>query len=256
MHYAQFRMKAVQESPTQPEIHVESGVFAQSSQDSPHALFAPMHYERGYAYPLIVWLHGPGSDESQLLRIMPAVSARNYVAVAPRGTAVPAGDEGVLRHVWDWREGNLEESLQRVFDCIDLAARKFHVSHRRVFIAGFGRGGATAFRIAMTRPDRFAGTLSLCGGIARGGALLGNLPMARRLPVFLTAGRTSRDYGAAEVCEDLRLLHAAGMSVTLRQYPCGQELSAQMLRDVDRWLIEQITAERSAETTPVDRQSA
>ena len=40
----------------------------------------------------------------------------------------------------------------------------------------------------------------------------------------------------------LRLFHAAGLSIVLRQYPCGQELTEQMLRDVDRWIIEQITA--------------
>jgi len=39
----------------------------------------------------------------------------------------------------------------------------------------------------------------------------------------------------------LRLLHSAGMSVTLRVYPGGDELSPQMLADVDRWIIEQIT---------------
>jgi len=40
----------------------------------------------------------------------------------------------------------------------------------------------------------------------------------------------------------LRLLHTAGISVTLRQYPCEHQLSEQMLRDVDRWIMEQITA--------------
>ena len=37
------------------------------------------------------------------------------------------------------------------------------------------------------------------------------------------------------------LFHAAGMSVTLRQYPCGDELTTQMLRDLDVWLMEQVT---------------
>jgi hypothetical protein len=37
-------------------------------------------------------------------------------------------------------------------------------------------------------------------------------------------------------------LHAAGMLVTLRQYPCGHELAPQMLVDVDRWIIEQINS--------------
>ena len=46
------------------------------------------------------------------------------------------------------------------------------------------------------------------------------------------------------VCDDLRLLHTAGMSITLRLYPCAHELSPQMLSDVDRWIIEQITAHK------------
>ena len=65
---------------------VQSGLFATSSQDTVYTLFAPLHYEPGYSYPLIVWLHGHGNDERQLVRIMPLVSMRNYVAVAPRGT--------------------------------------------------------------------------------------------------------------------------------------------------------------------------
>ena len=64
---------------------------------------------------------------------------------------------------------------------------------------------------------------------------------ARKLPVFLASGRDSSEYQAAEVCQDLRLMHSAGMSITLRQYPCGHELTPQMLADVDRWIIEQIT---------------
>jgi hypothetical protein len=38
----------------------------------------------------------------------------------------------------------------------------------------------------------------------------------------------------------LRLLHTAGLSVTLRQCPCGHELLPQMLADVNRWIMEQI----------------
>ncbi len=36
-------------------------------------------------------------------------------------------------------------------------------------------------------------------------------------------------------------MHTAGLSVTLRQYPGGHELQPQVLADVDRWIIEQIT---------------
>ena len=63
-------------------FQVDSASFSTSLLDFPHALFAPLHYASGYAYPLIVWLHGSGSDERQLQRIMPLVSMQNYVAVA------------------------------------------------------------------------------------------------------------------------------------------------------------------------------
>ena len=49
-----------------------------------------------------------------------------------------------------------------------------------------------------------------------------------------------------KVCENLRLFHTAGMSVTLRQYPCGHQLAPQMLRDMDRWIIEQVTSRAEA----------
>ena len=61
------------------------------------------------------------------------------------------------------------------------------------------------------------------------------------MPVFLAVGRDSLDYPPPEACENLRLFHSAGMSVVLRQYPCAQQLTEQMLRDVDRWIIEQVT---------------
>ena len=57
--------------------------------DAPHCLLAPLHYEPNYAYPLLVWLHGPSGDEQELKRIMPLVSLRNYVSLGVRG----AGEE-------------------------------------------------------------------------------------------------------------------------------------------------------------------
>ena len=98
-----------------------------------------------------------------------------------------------------------------------------------------------ALRIALSHPARFAGAVSLGGRFPSGRTPFGNLLAARRLAVFLGTGRVSQTYPAAKVCEDLRLLHAAGLSVTLRQYPCGDELMPQMLGDLDRWIIEQIS---------------
>ena len=241
-------MNRIEHPPQLPEevlsnskFGIDEALFTKPAHDSSHALFAPLHYESGYAYPLIVWLHGPGGSERQLMRVMPLVSMRNYLAVAPRGIAMAGGNDAVT-YGWEQTPDDIQQAEQRIFDCIAIATRKLHVASHRIFLAGFDGGGTMAFRVAMNRPDLFAGVLSLCGRFPVGYSPLGHLALARRLSIFLAAGRDSRRHPPEEVCKDLRLFHAAGINVTLRQYPCGHELMPQMLRDVDRWIIEQITS--------------
>lgn len=222
-------------------FRIDSGSFSTGSLDFPHTLFAPLHYTSGYAYPLIVWLHGTGSDERQLLRIMPMVSMQNFVAVAPQGIRSPVADVS-KGEVFGWHQADepFQQAEQRIFSSIELAERKFNINPRRIFVAGFDTGGTMAMRLAMSNPNRFAGVLSLCGAFPTGVKPFGNLIAARRLGVFLASGRASTIYPAEQVCNDLRLLHTAGLSVTLRQYPCGHELQPQMLADINRWVMEQI----------------
>lgn len=231
-------------SPPSPTFRIESGLFVSSpAHDASRVFFGPKHYEPNYAYPLVVWLHGRGGDERQLVRVMPTISLRNYVAVAPRGFR-PGGEfSNRPGFLWPQTDDCIQEAARRVAEAVEAAQRKFHVARDRVFLAGFDAGGTMALRVAMSDPSRFAGALSICGEFPRGRAPFQRLTEARRLPVFLAVARDSREYPPDTACDDLRLLHAAGMSVILRQYPCGQELTAQMLRDVDRWIIEQITAQ-------------
>ncbi len=97
-----------------------------------------------------------------------------------------------------------------------------------------------ALRLAMSHPDAFAGVIAVCGAFPTGGTPFQNLIAAQRLGMFLATGRGSEVYSAAHVCKDLRLLHTAGLSITLRQYPCGHELVPHMLADINRWLMDQI----------------
>jgi len=226
-----------------PAFRVESAQFSSAAQDTACSQFAPLHYEPGYKYPLIVWLHGPCDDERQLLRVMPLISMRNYLAVAPRGVCVEENPEtDSVGFGWRQSENDTTRAEQRVFDAIEVAAEKYNFASDRVFIAGFDCGGTMAFRLAMQNPERFAGVLSLCGPFPSGRTPLGNINQSRKLPVFLAVGRDSTEYSPDDACENLRLFHTAGVSVALRQYPCGQELAPQMLADVDRWIIEQISS--------------
>lgn len=227
-----------------PRLHepdVSAGRYAPGQESLPHLLFMPLHYAANYAYPLIVWLHGPQDDESQLQRIMPLVSLRNFAAVAPRGTVTCSASGGrPAGYGWSQQPGDVLHAQRRVFECLQRARQQVNVHPRRIFLAGYDSGGTMAYRLAMSHPEQFAGVVSLLGPFPRGRAPLARLAEARRVPLLICCGRRARRYAPHRVCQDLRLFHAAGLCVSLRQYPSADELTPLMLADVNRWIMEQV----------------
>ncbi|HTQ40940.1 MAG TPA: hypothetical protein VMJ32_18135 [Pirellulales bacterium] len=233
-----------------------AGTYRAASEDHPYAFFAPLHYEQNYAYPLLVWLHGGGDSERQLRRIMPLVSMRNYVAVAPRGTVGGLGRTG-RQHGYHWQQTPHHTSLaeQSVRAAIAEAETRFHIRRDRIFLAGYESGGTMAFRIATAQAERFAAVLSLCGPFPTEGAPLAKLNTVRQLPFYVAACRNGSYYPTSQVCDNLRLFHAAGMSITLREYPGDGSLSEHMLADVDRWMMEQIVGQTAVPNAVPPRQT-
>jgi phospholipase/carboxylesterase len=209
------------------------------------SLFAPLHYEPNYGYPLLIWLHGDGDDERQLQRIMPLISMRNYVAIGFRGPAAdPHGRRG---YGWSESSSHRYSAEQGIFECLDVAAERFNIQRRRVFLAGFRSGGTMALRIGLKHPTKFAGLASICGPFPTGDSPLMHLEQARQLPLLIAQGCESQAYRIEQTCSELRLFHAAGMHVDLRRYPCGDEINEMILRDLNVWLMEQVTGTASSD---------
>jgi phospholipase/carboxylesterase len=209
--------------------------------DDHYTLFAPHHFEPDYPYPLLVWLHGPGDDERQLRNIVKHISVRNFVAAGPRGCCAAAA--GLLGYEWGHDASEIAAAEQQVFDTIERAGERYRVAEDRLFLAGYQCGGSTALRIALRHPERFAGAISIGGPFPTGDAPLSQLRRIRRLPMLIIQGRLSAGYPPDVTHGELRLFHAAGLHVTVRQYPCGDELTTKMLHDMHVWMMEQMQGE-------------
>ncbi len=200
------------------------------------AIFLPLHYEKNYSYPLIIWLHDDGASQHQLPDVMFDISIRNYMAVAPRG---PEKDWGA-GYCWPQTSQCVHQSMCSVMAAIDEVRGRFNISNERIYIAGIGNGGTMAFRLGCLQPEVFAGVISLNGRFPEDEAPLSQYRMCRELPVFWAHARKSETFVEADLCEQLRLLHIAGFSLTLRQYPCGDDMMPQVLNDVNVWIMDAI----------------
>ena len=198
------------------------------------SVFLPMHYEKNYAYPLIVWLHGNGESADQIQQVMPSVSMQNFVGVAP---AAPAVDRE-QNQFWLQDPMVISDAHESVVQAIDYATTRFNIDPQRIFLAGAEQGATMAFRLAFQRPDLFAGVISLNGPLPTRQSVLGDWARCRDLPVFWAHCRDSADFEQDTLCEQLKLLHVAGFSVTLRQYPGFKMMSDKMLSDCNKWIME------------------
>lgn len=217
---------------------IDPGAISRLQRGSGCQFFRPSHYEPNYAYPLVVWLHGPGGSEENLAQVMPLTSLRNYVGVAVRGNC--RWDHG---YSWDESPEGIDGAFDQVQQGIEAATARFHIHPQRIFLAGHRTGGTLALRLALRHPAGVAGAISISGRFPRGLMPLRKLQQARQLPILLTHGRTSRRYTVDHVCRELALFHAAGMQVDLRQYPCGDELTTKMLSDLNAWIMSRVTGQ-------------
>jgi len=302
------QLSAQKKSPASSQEAVRSaGESAALAAPGSQSLFVPLHYEPNYAYPLLVWLHGAGDCHRQLKQVMPHISMRNYVGVAPAmprldtspgdcgsGDCDPADGrsgagnqdrsacerraaggaprtdeesadatesdglrwESLFRERWadadgwedspsgaDWQQSPamIAATMDAVEAAIARATARCHVSPSRIFLAGVDAGGTMALRLALNAPERFAGVASVGGPLPRGLQPMSNLLRARRMPVWIAHGRDSESYTEHRLCDELRLFHVAGMSLNVRQYPCGQEVTTQMLSDLNAWVMQIVT---------------
>ena len=234
-------MSATQETPEVQQIErvdqPRAASVAVITQRHNASVFVPMHYEKNYAYPLIVWLHSNGQDGSELHEVMPRISMRNYVAVAPEIESAE-GD-------WPQKGRCINATHDAVIAAVNQAKAQFNVNPQRIYLAGFGAGATMAFRVALERPELFAGVLAMNGPLPTAGTPLSDWDRSRKLPVFWAHCRKSTQFDQQQLCEQLRLLHIAGFSLTLRQYPGADEISDTLLSDVNRWIMEGVNSQPS-----------
>ncbi|MCI0638701.1 MAG: hypothetical protein L0Y72_29940 [Gemmataceae bacterium] len=209
----------------------------------PVRTFLPTGYEPRYPYPLLVFLHGHGGNEEQILRLAPRLSRRNYISIGLRGPVnIGLRRDGAIGYSW----GN-EEHWEVIEDYLLRAVQQtrlnYHVHSERIYLAGFAEGATMAYRLGLTFPEKLGGVISLNGHMPRERRPLLRLPETRSLSVFIGHGIANSVVPLSMARQDYRLLYSAGLGVEMHTYLTTHKLHADMLRDLNRWIIARCTDE-------------
>lgn len=192
--------------------------------------------------PLLLLLHGVGSNEQDMHSLAPALNG-NFVVVSVRAPF----EQSAGRYAWfnlEFRPDGIkinreqaEYSRIRLAKFIEEATCAYGTDPRQVFLAGFSQGAIMSASVTLTRPELVAGTVMMSGRILpeikpilAPRQQLAGLPFLvihglYDLVLPVSHGRASRD-----------LLDSLGVNLIYKEFEMGHEISRDSLTEVLAWI--------------------
>jgi phospholipase/carboxylesterase len=196
--------------------------------------------------PLLLLLHGVGSNEHDLFSLTPLLDER-FLILSARAPNTLAPGSYAWFHVTFTPQGpvaNAEEaeaSRQALIAFIREAVAAYGADAHRVYLMGFSQGAIMSASVALSQPELIAGTVLMSGRILselrphiaprEALAKLRFLVVHGTFDTVLSIhhGRASRD-----------LLSSLPVTLDYHEYEMAHEVSQQSFADVNAWLSREL----------------
>ena len=196
--------------------------------------------------PLLILMHGVGSNERSLTTIADTFDAR-FVVLSVRSPIELGPDSFGFFHVTFGSAGpviNADEAIAGwtlVGRFIDEAVLAYNTDPQRVYVAGFSQGGIMSLAAMLTAPRKLAGAVCMSGRLlpevfpfAADRALLVGKPL-------MIVHGTMDDKLRIDFARSARdTLAPFGFDLTYKEYPMRHQISPETLADVSAWLTAQL----------------
>ncbi len=205
--------------------------------------------------PLLLLLHGVGSNENDLFGLAPYLDERFLIlSVRAPNTLGPGSyawfdvDFTPQGPVID--PAQAEASREALIDFIGEAITAYGVNPNQVYMMGFSQGAIMSASIALTRPDLVAGVALMSGRILPEiQSLMAAPEKLEGLPILVVHGVADTILPINHGHASRQLLASLPVELTYHEYPIGHEVSQESLADVSSWLSAQLDKAQLHEKT-------
>jgi phospholipase/carboxylesterase len=200
---------------------------------------------RGDRFPTIIYVHGRGADEEDLLGLSSYLDGRlmSISVRAPYPFPFSGGftwyeilpdlsaDPVMFRSAYD-----------RLSAFVTDACVQYPIDTKRLFLFGFSMGTVMAYALSLTRPGLARGVIANSGYLAEKVDLAYQWDKLGDTEFFVTHGTQDPVLPVHVGRKSKDLLVAAGAKLHYREYSMGHQISEESLRDIAVWLKERLDA--------------
>ncbi|GGD55497.1 hypothetical protein GCM10011514_19550 [Emticicia aquatilis] len=194
--------------------------------EQPYGLYIPKNYNPKKKYPLVVMLHGAGSNHRLSLR-----------RVFGKSNAEGESDVEASRYFPEWKDVNyiVISSFARgtmgyqgvvekdVMDMIADAKKRFSIDENRTYLTGLSMGGGGTMWIGLSHPDIWAAIAPVCPAPPAGTLEL--VPNALNFPMYFFQGDKDPAVKVDSTRKWVQRFKEVGTQVEYTEYPGVQHNS-------------------------------
>jgi predicted esterase len=176
----------------------------------PYVVWVPPDFDSKKRYPLLVFLHGSASDETNIVGAQGAIP-EGFIALGPKGRG-PS-------NAWSW-----DHAQEDVAESIEAVIANYPIDTDRIVLSGFSMGGYGVYRTHYEMPDKFRALVVLSGAPNSANQYADTdsfpnfneeryLEVFEGVPIFVFHGRRDRNVSFGPAAALVDKLKAAGASV-------------------------------------------
>lgn len=226
--FAQVATAPAPAAPTPGRITAQTYDFKEAGIEVEYALYVPTSYDQARSAPLVVALHGLGSNPRQIMGyrgLTDLAEARGYIVVAPMGYNNRGwyGSLGSGRPTTRGEAANDPENLgqlseQDVMNVLALVREGYNIDPRRIFLFGHSMGGGGTLHIGIKHPTLFAALAPVAPAIYSSPDALEAI---RAVPVIVLQGDADDRVDVAVTRRWVEKMQALGMTYEYVEIPGG-----------------------------------
>jgi phospholipase/carboxylesterase len=199
---------------------------------------APLSTKEPGPYPALVFLHGRGSNENDLIELAPYLPPQLLVISlrAPHRYKYGGYTWFDLDETFDINIDQLLGSCDAVSRCLDDIKQNYPVDSSRLFLFGFIMGAMMSLVMSLSNPDLFKGIVAHSGILPQHKRLTYKWNELGNLSFFIAHG----SYDPVVPVELGRQVHErliqSNANAVYKEYPIQHTISDESLGDIAGWL--------------------
>lgn len=195
--------------------------------------------------PLILLLHGYGSNEEDLFSFATELPENYYIISARAPYDLQYGSYAWYAINFDADENKFSDhdqakkSRDLIVTFIDELITNYPIDSRKITLIGFSQGSILSYAVALSYPEKIEKVVAMSGylnlEITTENYLKNDLS---KLKIFASHGTVDQVIPVEWARKTQPILENLGIGITYKEYPVGHGVSPQNFYDFKNWILE------------------